>query len=278
MDVWFTENQAAGLRISIQVKDVLARVKTPYQEVVVTDTVGFGRMLTLDDVVQTTERDEFIYHEMLCHVPMCSHPNPRRVLIIGGGDGGAVREVLRHETVEKCDLVEIDGEVVAQSRKHLPSISGMLDDPRVRVIIDDGIKYAAGIRSEYDVIIIDSTDPIGAAVGLFSRTFYEAAFKALAEDGVFAAQTESPFFNSDLIRRISRDMTAVFPNVGLYLACVPTYPGGLWSFTIGSKKYDLQPAAGLRDIHGTRYYNHAVHRAAFALPEFVRDLVPWGKA
>ncbi|MEW6523208.1 MAG: polyamine aminopropyltransferase [Bacillota bacterium] len=272
MQVWFTEDQVPGLRISCQVTKVLHQEKTPFQRLAMLETGVFGRMLTLDDIIQTTERDEFVYHEMIAHVPLSAHPNPRRVLIIGGGDGGTMREVLRHPGVSECHLVEIDERVVAISRQYLPSLASAMDDPRGKVIIADGIKHVKDYRDYYDLVIVDSTDPIGPAVGLFSVEFYSDVFRALKEDGLCVAQTESPFYNTDLVPAIFGRIRASFPITRLYLGVVPTYPGGLWSFTAGSKKYD--PSVPVRPApDGLRYYSPDVHRAAFVLPPYVQQVI-----
>ncbi|MGB9887478.1 MAG: polyamine aminopropyltransferase [Moorellales bacterium] len=272
--LWFTELQTPTVAISCRVKQTLHWEKTPYQELAVLDTEPFGRMLTLDGVIQTTVGDEFVYHEMITWVVLSTHPHPQRVLIIGGGDGGALREVLKHPEVESATLVEIDRRVTEVCRQYLPEIAGAFNDPRATVLFEDGILHVQEHPAAYDVIIIDSTDPVGPAEGLFSAEFYRNAYRALRDDGVFVAQTESPFFNRDLLARIYRDVSGVFPVCRLYLAPVPTYPGGLWTFTVGSKRFDpavVEP----RMPQGvtTRYYNPAVHRAAFALPNFVRELI-----
>ncbi|MCL6447719.1 MAG: polyamine aminopropyltransferase [Armatimonadetes bacterium] len=274
MNFWFTELQTPDMALSCRTKTMLHYEKTPFQELAVYDTVQFGRMLVLDDVIQTTVNDEFVYHEMITHVALNTHPSPRRVLVIGGGDGGTIREIVKHRVVEKATLVEIDGRVIEAAKRFFPEISCALDDPRVEVIIDDGIRHVREHRGVYDLIIVDSTDPVGPAEGLFSAAFYRDVFEALTADGLFVAQTESPFFNGDLITRVFKDIAGLFPVARLYLACVPTYPGGLWTFTLGSKKYDpLQvEATGLPEL-GTRYYSPAVHRSAFILPPFVADLL-----
>jgi len=274
MNCWFTELQTPDLALSCRVKKVLHEEKTPFQELAVYDTAQFGRMLVLDNVIQTTVKDEFVYHEMITHVGLNTHPRPRRVLVIGGGDGGAIREILKHRTVEKVTLVEIDGRVIEAAKRFLPEISGALDDPRVEVALADGIRHVKEQRGVYDLIVIDSTDPVGPAEGLFSAAFYRDVYEALSEDGLFTAQTESPFFNGDLITRVFREVAGVFPVARLYLACVPTYPGGLWTFTLGSKKYDpLNVETVSLPALDTRYYSPAVHRSAFVLPPFVADLV-----
>ncbi|ACV64279.1 spermidine synthase [Desulfofarcimen acetoxidans DSM 771] len=274
MEFWFTEDQSKDLRIGCRILETIHSETTPFQKLAVINTAQFGRMLVLDNVIQTTVKDEFVYHEMIAHVALNTHPNPKKVLIIGGGDGGVVREVVKHTGVEKVVHVEIDGRVIEVSKKYLPEISCALDNPRVEVIIDDGIKHVQEYKDTYDVIIIDSTDPVGPAVGLFSAEFYRSVSEALTQDGLFVAQTESPFYNEELITRIQKDVADIFPVTSLYLACVPTYPGGLWSFTIGSKIYDPQKADTTRFSElATRYYSPVVHKASFVLPPFVQNLL-----
>lgn len=274
MQLWFTEKQTPAVGITCKVERSVLEEQTPYQHMAILQTEQFGRMLVLDGMVQTTEVDEFVYHEMIAHVALNTHPHPRRVAVIGGGDGGAVREVLRHPSVEQAVLVEIDGRVVEACREHLPSISGALGDERVEVIIGDGVGHVRDKQGEYDVVLIDSTEPVGSAVGLFSPQFYKDVASALRPDGIMVAQTESPFFNKDLIRRTQRGIRAAFPIARLYLAAVPTYPSGLWSFTVGSLRHDpLEVAAEDIAVAGTRYYNEAMHYAAFQLPSFVQQLV-----
>lgn len=273
MECWFTD-RTENFGLTCRVRSVLHRERSPFQEIVVYDTEQFGRLLALDDVVMTTERDEFVYHEMMAHVPLVTHPAPRRVLVVGGGDGGVVREVLKHPEVERVRLVEIDERVIEVSRRYLPDIACGLDDPRVEVAVGDGVEHVRRARGEYDVVIVDSTDPVGPAVGLFREEFYRDVAEALAEDGLFVAQTESPFFHGDLLGQVQRALRRVFPVVRLYLCAVPTYPGGLWTISLGSRRHDpldcsLERAGRL----ATRYYSPEVHRAAFALPPFVRQLL-----
>lgn len=274
MDLWFTEKQTAALGLTCKVQHTLLEEQTPYQHMAILETEQFGRMLVLDGMVQTTEADEFVYHEMITHVALSTHPHPRRVAVIGGGDGGTIREVLRHDSVEQAVLIEIDGRVVEACRKYLPSISGGLQDERVQVIIGDGVQHIKDAKGEYDVVLIDSTEPVGSAVGLFSPEFYKDVRAALKEDGIMVAQTESPFLNQDIIRRTQVGIKDAFPICRLYLASVPTYPSGLWSFTIGSLRYDpLKVKAEAITVQSTRYYNKAVHFAAFQLPAFVEQLI-----
>ncbi|OQA10232.1 MAG: Spermidine synthase [Firmicutes bacterium ADurb.Bin373] len=274
LDLWFTERQTKDMKISVRVKKTLHQELTPFQSLAVLDTEQFGRMLTLDNIIQTTVKDEFVYHEMITHVALNTHAAPKKVLVIGGGDGGAVREIIKHQSVEKAVHCEIDGAVIEASRRFLPEISCAMDDPRVEIIVDDGIKHVQENKNTYDVIMVDSPDPIGPAVGLFSVSFYKDIFASLKEDGIFVAQTESPFFNRDLIPGLYRDISGIFPVTRLYLAVVPTYPGGLWTFTMGSKKYDPLEV----DISGipqldTKYYSPDMHRACFVLPPFVKELL-----
>jgi spermidine synthase len=240
----------------------------------VIETAEFGNMLVLDGMVMTTDRDEFVYHEMITHVAMNTHPNPKEVLVIGGGDGGVIREVLRYPSVTRAVLAEIDGKVIEASKTYFPQIAGKLDDARVDVQVTDGIRHIAENKGRYDVIIVDSTEPVGPAVGLFQKPFYEGIYEALKEDGIMVAQTESPWFNRDLIRQVYRDISATFPIARLYTASIPTYPSGLWSFTIGSKKYDplnVNEAELLK--FDTRYYRPEMHKALFELPAFVLELL-----
>lgn len=274
MELWFTEKQTPAVGITCKVLHSLAEEQTQFQHMAILETEQFGRMLVLDGMVQTTETDEFVYHEMIAHVALSTHPNPKRVAVIGGGDGGTIREVLRHPAVEEAVLIEIDGRVVEACREHLPTISGALADERVQVLIDDGVQHIRDATGDYDVVLIDSTEPVGSAVGLFSPEFYMDVRGSLREDGIMVAQTESPFFNQDLIRRTQAGIKAAFPLTRLYLAAVPTYPSGLWSFTVGSLRHDpLAVAADKITVTNTRYYSPTMHFAAFQLPPFVEELV-----
>ncbi len=274
MDLWFTEMQTPIMAICCKTKRTLFTDKSQFQEIGIIDTEQFGRMLVLDSIIQTTIEDEFVYHEMITHVPLFTHKNPTKVLVVGGGDGGAIREILKHPSIEKAVLVEIDGKVVEACKEYLPEISCGLSDARAEVVIDDGIKYIKEHKNEFDVISIDSTDPIGPAVGLFAGEFYRAVFEALKDDGIFVAQTESPFFNKELISRVYNDISSIFPITRMYTAFVPTYPGGLWSFTMGSKKYDpLEVDKDSIPDMDTKYFTPDIYKAAFVLPRFAQDLL-----
>lgn len=277
MELWLNDYTSPTQKLSIQVKETLYRGKSPFQEILVVDTYDYGRALVLDDAIQTTERDEFVYHEMIAHVPLMAHPHPKRVLVVGGGDGGTVREVLRHPHVERVDLCEIDAEVVTQSRKWLPSIAGKLGDPRVTIHIEDATRFIQGCAGTYDVIIIDSSDPVGPGEGLFTAEFYRHARAALKPGGVLAAQTESPVALEAAMTRAYRHLYAVFPRVDAYIATIPTYSGNLWTWAYCSEGPDARAHLREADFAALepqlRYYNRAIHEAAFALPTFVRQLL-----
>lgn len=274
MELWYTEKQTGNLGITCKITGTLHVEKTEFQHIAVIDTLQFGRMLVLDGMVQTTIQDEFVYHEMITHVPLNTHRSPKNVLVIGGGDGGAIREIIKHPAVGHAVLVEIDRRVVEVSRELLPEISCGLDSPKVTVIYDDGIKHVRENPDTYDVIMVDSTEPVGPAVELFSGEFYRSIYNALKPDGLFVAQTESPFFNADLITSCHQKISQVFPLTKLYLASVPTYPSGLWSFTMGSKKYDPEDIdSSAVPGYPTKYYTAEVHKGAFMLPRFVEELI-----
>ncbi|OEF99866.1 spermidine synthase [Vulcanibacillus modesticaldus] len=273
MELWYTEKQTPNHGITTKISRTLHSEKTNFQQLDIIDTNQFGRMLVLDGMVMTTIEDEFVYHEMITHVALNTHPNPKKVLVVGGGDGGAIREIIKHPSVEKAILAEIDDRVIEMSKKYLPEIAGALDDPRVDVKVVDGIQYIHDHKNEFDVIMVDSTEPVGPAVGLFEKGFYQGIFDSLKEDGILVAQTESPWFNKDLIRRVFKDISSIFPITRLYTVSIPTYPSGLWSFTMGSKKYDPLKVEdkNIKDLD-TKYYSKQIHKAVFSLPKFVEDL------
>lgn len=273
MGIWFTEKQTDHYGITMKIKKSLHTEQTDFQKLDMVETEEWGKMLLLDDMVMTTEKDEFVYHEMVAHIPLFTHPKPEHVLVVGGGDGGVIREVLKHESVKKATLVDIDGKVVEYSKKYLPTIAGFLDDPRVEVKIGDGFMHIAESKEMYDVIMVDSTEPVGPAVNLFSKGFYAGISKALKKDGLFVAQSDNPWFKADLIAEVQKDVKEIFPITKLYTANIPTYPSGLWAFTLGSKKYDPLDVQERRfhEIE-TKYYTKELHKAAFVLPKFVSDL------
>lgn len=273
LELWYTEKQTPHFGITAKIAQTLHHEQTEFQKLDVIETEQFGRMLVLDGMVMTTDKDEFAYHEMLTHVGMNTHPEPKRVLVVGGGDGGAIREVLKHPSVEKAVLCEIDGRVIEVARSYFPAIAGALADPRVEIQVEDGIQHIQNHPQEYDVILVDSTEPVGPAVGLFQKPFYQGVHEALRQEGVMVAQTESPWFNRDLITQVYRDLSDIFTVTRLYTANIPTYPSGLWSFTLASKGPDplLVPEDRLI-APDTRYYRPELHQALFRLPRFVEEL------
>lgn len=276
MELWLTEENTPGYRVQWRIQQVLCRTKSRYQEIAIVDLEDFGRALVLDGIVQTTVADEFYYHEMIAHVPLCAHPDPRTVLVIGGGDGGTVREILKHQQVQRVVLVEIDAAVIEVCREYLPELSSGLDDPRVEIVVDDGCRYLVNCQDEFDLILVDSSDPIGPAVELFAGKFYQSAYRALKKDGILVAQTESPLFNKELFTRVVTEISGLFPITRPYLSVVPTYISGYWSYTAGSKKYN--PENPSREAPtGLKFYLPTVHKAAFVLPQVVADLISGSK-
>jgi len=282
-NIWFTERDDV-LAASFRHKgEVLFREQSPYQRVEVIDTFAYGKMLTLDGKVMTTENDEYVYHEMITHVPLLTHPNPKTVVVVGGGDGGAVREVIRHEGVEQVDLVEIDEAVIEASQQHLPTIASAIDSPRVNLKVEDGIEFVNRAPSEhYDLVIIDSTDPQGPSEGLFTEAFYEQVHRILSPDGILVTQSESPRFNVPVFQEIYTFYRQLFgaEKVWCYLIQVPTYPTGTWSLSFCTKgnlnpisDLDAERAKQLQTQHNLKYWNKRLHQAAFALPNYVLELL-----
>lgn len=275
MELYLTEQQTENQQLSVRVTRTLHHERTDFQELVIVETPQWGRLLALDGFFQTNEVDEFVYHEMGAHVPLFTHANPRRVLVVGGGDGGMVREVVKHPGVEHVDLVEIDGRVIETCKEYFPRIAAALTgNPKVHVHVADGITWVREHEAAYDVIIIDSSEPVGPGIGLFTPEFYATVYRALTGDGVMVAQTESPWTNAGVIKKAYAGIAASFPITRLYTCAVPTYPTGLWSFTLGSKKYEplLTDAAERFGSMQTEYYTPDVHVAAFQLPRFVRAI------
>jgi spermidine synthase len=272
---WYTEEWAdQGAAISLKVKRKLHEEQSTYQRIEIYETETFGRLMTLDGLVMVTDRDNFVYHEMMSHPALFTHPAPARVLVIGGGDCGTLQQVLKHESVVQADQVELDERVTRVSEKFFPQLCSSNNDPRARLLFEDGIAWVANSKpGSYDVIIVDSTDPVGPAAGLFSEEFYRNCLKALTENGVLVGQSESPLFHADLIRSVQRAMSgAGFKNVATLHFPQCTYPSGWWSATLACKEGspgEFREAAAKVKRFGTRYYNAAVHRGALALPEFL---------
>ncbi|WP_457642140.1 polyamine aminopropyltransferase [Persephonella sp.] len=273
--IWFTEYWTENVGLTVKANEV-KRIKSKFQEILVLDTPEFGKMLVLDGLVQTTEKDEFIYHEMLAHPAMVMHPNPEKVLVIGGGDGGTVREVLKHKSVKEVHLCEIDEEVIIVSEKYLPSISEKLRDEKVKIFIEDGNKFLEERKDYYDVIIMDSSDPVGASEVLFQKAFYQKVKQSLKHDGIMVAQTESPILQEKYFSGAYFEIRAVFRHVGVYLAYIPTYPSGMWSFTIASDFIDITDTSRNIDrVKGlkTKYFCDNIYVCLFSLPKFVQEII-----
>jgi len=279
MELWVSEKYHDAVETSWKTTETLYHAESEFQVVDIVDTKYWGRMLLLDGLVMTTEKDEFVYHDMISHIPMLAHPNPKQVLVIGGGDGGTVREVLRHPSVERVVLCEIDGLVIESCRKFLPSIAGALDDPRVDIQVRDGAAYIASHTDAFDVILIDSTDPIGPGERLFNESFYKNVLKALTKNGVIAAQTESPISQPAEVTRVNDLLNSVFPLTKTYTAMIPTYPGGQWTWTYCAKDanhgpFDHVQADRVNALEvGSKFFNRDVHKAVFALPNYIRALI-----
>ncbi|EBA08852.1 polyamine aminopropyltransferase [Sagittula stellata] len=279
--LWMREQLHGDYAQAMRVDDVLYDSQTDHQRLRVIQNETFGRVLTLDDVVQVTERDNFIYHEMLTHVPIFAHGAATRICIVGGGDGGMAREALRHKTVKHVTMVEIDPGVVEFSKRYLPTISnGAFDDPRLDLVIADGADFMKTTTGDYDVIIVDSTDPIGPGEALYANTFYADARKALKDGGIIVTQNGVPFMQGDELTRTMRAFQALFADATCYLATVPSYAGGPmafgWGTDSGARHTDVNTlqtrfcASGIRP----QYYTAEVHKAAFALPGYIRKLIP----
>lgn len=279
MELWFSELHTPNVKISIRVDRQLHSEQSEFQRIDVYESPEFGRFLTLDGYMMLTEKDEFIYHEMITHVPMAVHPNVKKVLVIGAGDGGVVRELTRYQSIEQIDMVEIDRRVVEICREYLPQTACRFDDPRVQLTFADGLKFIRSKEDEYDLIIVDSTDPFGPGEGLFTKEFYGNCYRALKEDGIMVNQHESPFYEGDALacKRAHKRIVESFPISRVYQAHIPTYPSGHWLFGFASKKYhpvdDLRAAEWTAFGIETKYYTTKLHRGAFCLPAYVEKLL-----
>ena len=279
MEFWYTEEHTNNVRFSIKVNKLLYSEESEFQRIDVFDSKEFGRFLTLDGLMMLTEKDEFIYHDMIVHIPMATNPNIKKVLVIGGGDGGTIRELTRYETIEKIDMVEIDKQVVDACKKYLPQTASKLDDTKVQLFFEDGLKFVRSKKDEYDLIIVDSTDPFGPGEGLFTKEFYGNCYKALKKDGILVNQHESPYYTNyaNSMIRAHKRIKETFPICKVYQAHIPTYPSGHWLFGFASKTLDP-----IEDLDGdrwnnlglkTKYYNTELHKGAFAIPNYVKELL-----
>ncbi|MEI6131955.1 MAG: polyamine aminopropyltransferase [Bacillota bacterium] len=279
MQLWFSEEHTPNVKLSIRVDKQLYSAQSEFQRIDVFESKEFGRFLTLDGFMMLTEKDEFIYHEMIVHVPMAVHPCAKKVLVIGAGDGGVLRELAKYDCVERIDLCEIDEMVVNVCKQYLPQTACGFEDARVKVHIQDGLKFIRRCEGNYDLIIVDSTDPFGPGEGLFTKEFYGNCFKALSADGIMVNQHESPFYAEDAeaMQRAHKRIVESFAISRVYQAHIPTYPSGHWLFGFASKKYhpieDLDAARWKALGLKTRYYNSKLHAGAFALPNYVEELL-----
>lgn len=279
MELWFTENHTDNVKFSMRVDRHIVSVKSDFQKIDVFDTTEFGRVLVIDDYIMLTEKDEFIYHEMITHVPMAVNPNIKKVLVIGAGDGGTVRELTRYNSLKRIDMVEIDRKVVEICKEFIPQTASKLDDKRVNLYFEDGLKFVKTKKNEYDLIIVDSTDPIGPGEELFSLEFYENCFNALVDDGILVNQHESPYYPEDAetMQRTHKKIESVFPIATVYQAHIPTYGSGHWLFGFASKRFN--PVTDLNEVLWnslrleTNYYNTDLHKGSFYIPNYVKRLL-----
>lgn len=274
MSQWYFEEQEPGLKLGLEYDKHLLDEKSEFQKIDVYETKAYGKLLTLDGLVMTTDRDEFYYHEMISHPALFTHPNAENVLIIGGGDGGALREVLKHPSVKKGHLCEIDKGVCDAARLHFPQMAKSFENPKSELFMQDGFKFLDAHKDFYQAILVDSTDPIGEAAKLFEDNFVKKVYDALTDDGITVMQCENPFYQLPVMKQMYDIVKKYFKHVNFYFMPVPTYPSGYWCFLMGSKKYHP-----VNDFNGklweslnieTTYYNDEIHRAAFALPQYVK--------
>ncbi len=279
MELWYSEQHTPNVKFSIKVNRTLYTSHSGIQQIDVFDSKEFGRFLTLDGLMMLTEKDEFIYHEMIVHVPMAVKKDAENILVIGAGDGGTIRELSKYDYIKHIDMVEIDREVVSVCREYLPGTACGLDDPRLRIHYEDGLRFVRDKVDEYDVILVDSTDPFGPGEGLFTREFYGNCHKALKADGVLVNQHESPYYDyyAESMRRAHKRIQEFFPVCRVYQAHIPTYPSGHWLFGFASKTFDPVSGADPSDWNSlginTRYYNTELHKGCFALPTYVNEVL-----
>ncbi len=262
-NLFFQENDPfAPIKYCYKVEEVIYSGKTKYYDLMIFKSPYFGKVLTLDNVVQFTERDEYFYHEMLTHIALHAHPSPNNILIIGGGDGGALREVLKHKVVERVLVVELDGGIIEACKSFFPTLSSGFADSKTHLMEMDGVEFLAETKEKFDLIIVDCTDPVGPAEPLFTSQFFTNAFSALKADGIFVAQTESLHFHRKFVADVQGRLAKIFNLVDLYTVPIATYAGNWWTFSIASKVYN--PREVLRKCQvSTRYYSEDVHYQAF---------------
>lgn len=279
MELWYTENQTENVKFSMKVKNHIYSAKSDFQKIDIIDTYEFGRVLVIDNWTMVTEKDEFIYHEMITHVALATNPKIKNLLVIGAGDGGTVRELTRYNNIVNIDMVEIDELVVKASIEYLPFTSNKLNDPRVNLYFEDGIKFVKDKSNLYDLIIIDSTDPFGPGEGLFTNEFYTDCYNSLTENGILINQCESPYYNHNAydMKRSYDKLNNLFSICKAYQYHMPTYPSGHMIFCFASKSLDP-----IKDLNSeawnslglaTKYYNTEIHKGSFALPNYVKEIL-----
>lgn len=280
MPIQYNEFYNGKTGLTIGVNRLLFSHQSEYQLVEVFETDTWGNLMTIDGMVMLSEKDEFVYHEMLSHTGLFTHRSPERVLIIGGGDGGTAREVMKHKTVQHVDMVEIDETVINASKKYLKDV-GDFDNPKLHLQIEDGISFVRDVNEPYDMIIIDGSDPVGPATGLFEEEFYNHCYRALTDDGVLTTQSESPWIDSYHVsmKKVYSALNDLFNHTHIYLCSMPLYPSGTWSMMCASKKLDpikktvlKRVEEGVSGLGKLKYYNRDVHKGSFALPNFVKEI------
>lgn len=276
-NVWYSELHDSCSGLTLKVERTLESLKSKYQRIDVLQNRDFGKLLVLYGSLMVCDNDNNAYNEMIAHVPLLCHPDPKRVLIIGGGDCGALTEVMKHPEVEKCLMCELDEKVVETAKKHFPALTAGLEDPRAELTFQDGKKYIETTDKKYDLILLDLSDPVGPAADLFQKKFHRRVYDRLNDNGIMVAQSESPYFNQKTVRAMFSNLRDIFPVVRAYTCFMPIYPSGYWSFAFCSKGIDpidsLDSARVDKLNLQTQYYNLETHCAAFALPQFVKNLL-----
>ncbi len=276
-NVWYSELHEGQSGLTIKIEKVIESIESEFQRIDVIQTKDFGKMLVLYGSLMVCDNDNNSYNEMLAHIPLFSHPSPKKVLIIGGGDCGTLTEIMKHPEVESCTMCEIDKMVVDVSQKHFPYLTKGIEDPRANLIFDDGKKFIEESKEKFDIILLDLSDPIGPAADLFQKEFHQKVYDCLNDDGIMVAQSESPFYNKNTVKALYNNFNDIFPIAKMYTCFMPIYPSSYWSFAFCSKKYDP-----IKDFDSnryknlnleTQYYNNEIHKASFALPQFVKKII-----
>jgi spermidine synthase len=277
-NVWYSELHDGNSGLTMKIDRLVESLTSPFQRIDVVHNHDFGKLLVLYGSLMAAENDNNAYNEMLAHVPLFTHPSPKEVLIIGGGDCGCLTEVLSHPDVKRCTMCEIDEKVVEVSKRHFPHLTKGATDKRANFVFDDGKKFIEETDEKFDIILLDLSDPVGPAADLFQKKFHKKVYETLNPDGIMVAQSESPFYNKKTVKQMYKNLYDIFPIVKMYTCHMPIYPSALWSFAFCSKKYD--PLENFRELDAknhkskTKYYNSDIHRGSFALPQFAKELLP----